>query len=171
MKYVLNVKRCLRHLYALNTKSDQNSNTAFNTHLSKICHTYPTLMKLGTVIPYLWQMPKRYESRNTPLEFNIFSLEIRKFCCIKKYRYRLYFGTQFLILLTFFESLKIVLMNMVTILVISAKKALKRLGVNLSRVCGFFKNASSKVRVKRWFFVAFNKVISHIFCENIIEIP
>ena len=74
MKYVLNVKRCLRHLYALNTKSDQNSNTAFNTYLSKICHTYPTLMKLGTVIPYLWQMPKRYESRNTPLEFNIFSL-------------------------------------------------------------------------------------------------
>ena len=29
MKYVLNVKRCLHHLYVVNTKSDRNSNTAF----------------------------------------------------------------------------------------------------------------------------------------------
>ena len=163
MKYVLNVKRCLRHLYALNTKSDQNSNTAFNTYLSKICHTYPTLMKLGTVIPYLWQMPKRYESRNTPLEFcrfSICSLEIRQIV----FWYRI--SNSFNSFWVFEDCFNEYGYNFGDI----SKKALKRLGVNLCRLCVFFKNASSKVRVKRWFFVTFNKVISHIFCENIIEI-
>ena len=122
MKYVLNVKRCLRHLYALNTKSDQNSNTTFNTYISKICHTHPTFMKLGTVIPYLNQMRKRHHVTH-PLSFDdsaFFHWKSEK-RNIKEYRYRLYFGTEFLILLAFFESLKIVLMNMVKILVISAK--------------------------------------------------
>ena len=54
-------------------------------------------------------------------DISIFSLEISKFCYIKKYRYRLHFDTKFLILLTFFESLKIVLINMVTIFMMSAK--------------------------------------------------
>ena len=36
---------------------------------SKICHTYPTMMKLGTVIPYLKKIQKIYESRDTPPEF------------------------------------------------------------------------------------------------------
>ena len=54
---------------------------------------------------------------------SIFSLEINKVCYIKKYRYRLHFNTSFLFLLIFFKSLKIVLTNMVTILVISAKIA------------------------------------------------
>ena len=35
--------------------------------LPKICHTYPTMMKLGTVIPYLKKIQKIYESRDTPL--------------------------------------------------------------------------------------------------------
>ena len=39
------------------------------TPLSKICHTYPTIMKLGTVIPYLKKIQKTYESRYMPLEF------------------------------------------------------------------------------------------------------
>ena len=34
--------------------------------LPKICHTYPTVMKLGTVIPYLKKIWKIYESRGTP---------------------------------------------------------------------------------------------------------
>ena len=38
-----------------------------------------------------------------------FSTEISKFCYIKKYMYRLQFDAKFLILLTFLESLKIVL--------------------------------------------------------------
>ena len=37
--------------------------------LPKICHTYPTMMKLVTVIPYLKEIQKIYESRDTPLEF------------------------------------------------------------------------------------------------------
>ena len=37
--------------------------------LSKICHTYPTLMKLDTVISYLKKIQKLHESRDTPLEF------------------------------------------------------------------------------------------------------
>ena len=45
-----------------------------------------------------------------PLSFadiNNFLPEISKFCYIKKYKYRLYFDTLFLILLTFFQSWKI----------------------------------------------------------------
>ena len=66
-----------------------------NFPLPKIGHTYPTLMKLGTIIPYLNKIQKIYESRDTPLEFcwdQHFSLEITRSCFIKKYRYRLHFG-------------------------------------------------------------------------------
>ena len=52
-----------------------------------------------------------------------FSTEISKFCYIKKYMYRLQFDAKFLILLTFLESLKIVLIKKVTILMMSAKTA------------------------------------------------
>ena len=37
--------------------------------LLKICHTYPTMMKLGTVIPYLKKIQKLYETRDALLEF------------------------------------------------------------------------------------------------------
>ena len=37
--------------------------------LSEICHTYPTLVKLGIVIPYLKKIQKIHKSRDTPLEF------------------------------------------------------------------------------------------------------
>ena len=37
--------------------------------------------------------------------------------------------------------------------------------------CGFWKSVSSGDRVKPWFFVTFNIIISHIFCENFIKIP
>ena len=36
---------------------------------ANLCHTYATMMKLGTVIPYLKKIQKIYESRDTPLEF------------------------------------------------------------------------------------------------------
>ena len=36
--------------------------------LPKICHTNPTMIKLGTVIPYPKRIQKMYESRDTPLE-------------------------------------------------------------------------------------------------------
>ena len=56
-------------------------------------------------------------------DINIFSPEISKFCYIKKYRCKLNFDTQFLILLNFFESSKIFLINVVTIFMMSAKVA------------------------------------------------
>ena len=37
--------------------------------LLKICHTYPTMMKLGTVISYLKKIQEIYKSRDTFLEF------------------------------------------------------------------------------------------------------
>ena len=37
--------------------------------LPKICHTYPTVMKLGTVIPYIKKIRKIFESCDTPPEF------------------------------------------------------------------------------------------------------
>ena len=36
--------------------------------LPKICYAYPTMMKLGTVIPYLKKIQKLYEFCDTPLE-------------------------------------------------------------------------------------------------------
>ena len=36
---------------------------------SEICHTHPTLMKLGTVIAYLREIQKLHESLDTPLDF------------------------------------------------------------------------------------------------------
>ena len=38
--------------------------------LPKICHTYPTMMKLGAVIPYPKKMQRIYESRDTPLDLD-----------------------------------------------------------------------------------------------------
>ena len=61
-----------------------------------------------------------------PLTFadiSIFSLEFSKLCYIKKYRYRLYFSIEVLIILHFLESLKICLMNLIIILMMSAKMA------------------------------------------------
>ena len=52
-----------------------------------------------------------------------FSPEIRKFCYIKKYMYRVHFDTKLLILLTFLESTKIVLIKKVSTLVMPAKMA------------------------------------------------
>ena len=82
--------------------------------LPKICHTYPTMMKLRTVIAYLKKIQKIWITWHAFWVLLIslfFLLEISKYFHIKKYR------------LTYFESLKIFLINMVTILMISAKKA------------------------------------------------
>ena len=42
---------------------------AKKARLPKICHTCPTMMKLGTIKPYLKKIPKIYESRDTHPEF------------------------------------------------------------------------------------------------------
>ena len=41
----------------------------------KICHTYPTMKKFSTVIPYLKKIQKIYKSR----DISVFSPEISKF--------------------------------------------------------------------------------------------
>ena len=64
--------------------------------LPKICHTYPTMMKFGTVIPHLKKIQKIYKLRDTSFssaDISIFSPEISKLCYIKKYIYRLRFDT------------------------------------------------------------------------------
>ena len=67
--------------------------------LPKICHTYPTVMKLGTIIPNLKKTQKIYGSRDRTLKF-----------CWHQH-------------LAFFESLKIFLINMIAILMIPGKLA------------------------------------------------
>ena len=77
------------------------------------------------VIPYLKKIQKLYETRDTPLEFwwhHHFLPEISKFCYIKKKWYRLHFDTVSNFL-NIFWVLKIVLINMVTNLMMSAKMA------------------------------------------------
>ena len=54
---------------------------------------------------------------------SIFLPKIRNFSYIKKYKYRLHFNSEVIILVTFFESLNDVLMNMFAILMMPAKLA------------------------------------------------
>ena len=57
------------------------------TLLPKICHTDPTIMKLGTVIPYPKKTQKYMNHVTHPLSFadiSIFSPGIGKFCYINK---------------------------------------------------------------------------------------
>ena len=93
---------------------------------SKICYTYLIMMKLSTGINYLKKIQKAHTSRDTLPSFcwqQHFLPEVSNFCDVKKYWYRLHFNTWFLILLTFFESLKFVLVNMVAIFMMLAKLA------------------------------------------------
>ena len=56
-------------------------------------------------------------------DISIFSPEISNFCYIEKYRLKLHFNIIFLILSTFDESLKVVLIIMIAIVMMSAKLA------------------------------------------------
>ena len=92
--------------------------------ISKISHTYPIFIKLATVIPYLKKIQKPHKSRDKSLYicwYQHFSPEVSNSYYIRKYKYRLHFNTQFLILFTFFNFLKVVLINMATILMMSAR--------------------------------------------------
>ena len=62
--------------------------------LPRICHTYPTMMKLGTVIPYLKKTQRVYESCQTPREFcwhQHFFTGNRQILLYQEYGYRLHF--------------------------------------------------------------------------------
>ena len=86
-------------------------------------HTYSTIMKLGSVIPYL-KISKKYMNHVThpssSAERSIFSPEFSKSLYIKNQIYIVfwYIISNFL---NFFVSLKVVLINIVTILMISAE--------------------------------------------------
>ena len=56
-------------------------------------------------------------------DIRIFLPEISNFCYIKKYRYRLQSDTSFIIPLTFFECLKVLLEKLIATLMMSAKLA------------------------------------------------
>ena len=91
---------------------------------SEICHTHPTLMKLGTVIAYLREIQKLHESLVHPLisaDINIFWPKISNFSYIRNFRYRLHFNEKYLDLLTFLESLRVILVNVIELLIMSAK--------------------------------------------------
>ena len=45
-------------------------NRAKGSPLPNICHTYTTMMKLGTVIPYLKKIQKIYQVHDTPPQFH-----------------------------------------------------------------------------------------------------
>ena len=88
----------------------------------KICYTYSTMMKLGTVIPYLKKTQKSYESRDTPLEFcqhQHFFIGNQQILLYQKIQIQIE-NTD---LLTFFEFLKIFFVSMVKSLIMSAKLA------------------------------------------------
>ena len=64
--------------------------------LPKIRHAYPTMMKLGTITPYLKEIQKHINHgthRLNSADITTFSPEISNFCYIKKYRYRFHFNT------------------------------------------------------------------------------
>ena len=94
--------------------------------LANICHTYPTTMKLGTVIPHLKKIQKLYESRDTPPEFcwhqHLF-IENQQILLYQEIQIQIAFWYIISIFLTFLESLKIFLINVVLILMMSAKMA------------------------------------------------
>ena len=83
-------------------------------------------MKLGTVIPYRKKIQKIYESCDTRPDLcwnqHFFTRNLQ-ILLYQKIRYRLHFSTWFLILLAFFESLKIYVVNLLIILMMSAKMA------------------------------------------------
>ena len=86
--------------------------------IPKISHAYLTI-KLGKVIPYLRKIQKPINHVMRPFcsaSISIFSPEISNFCYIKIF----HFNTCFLVVLTFIESLMVVLINMVVILIVSA---------------------------------------------------
>ena len=94
----------------------------------------PLSLKSVTHILQWWNLAQLYHTQRRSKKFmnhvrhplnsagiSIFSSEIRKFCYIKKQRYRLHLSTYFLILLVFLKSLKICLINQVVILMMSSK--------------------------------------------------
>ena len=95
--------------------------------LPNICHTYPTMIKLGTVIPYLKEIQKLYESRDTTPDFcwhqHFFHWKSANFVISRKTDIDCILVHNFNFFLAFLKSLKIFLINLIIILMMSAKMA------------------------------------------------
>ena len=87
-------------------------------------HTYPTMIKLDSYTLNKEGLKNMRHVTNSLSSANIsiFHQKSANFPTWRN-RYKLHFDTEFLTLLTFFQSLKIVLINMVKILVMSTQKA------------------------------------------------
>ena len=107
--------------------TDVGDGGAKRSLLPKICHTHSAMVKLGTVISYINKIQKAYQPRDTLLAFcwhqHFFNGPSENFFISKKYGYRLHFNTKFLFLLTLFESLRVVLINIVAVLIMPVKLA------------------------------------------------
>ena len=94
--------------------------------IPKICHTSYNEETWHSYILFE-EDPRKYTNHVTHLfssaSISIFSLEINNFHYVRKYRYTSNFNTWFLILFTFFESIKVFLINMFAVLMTSAKMA------------------------------------------------
>ena len=102
------------HGWGQNGLSSKNlSHISYN---NEIWHSLPHLLSLQKYINHV-----AYPLRSA--DISIFSTEISSFCYIKKLKFKLHFNTWFLILVTLFQSLKLVLWNMVAILMMPAKLA------------------------------------------------
>ena len=125
--------------------------------LPKICHTYPTMMKLGTVTPYLKKIQKIYESRDAYPEFcwhQHFFTRNQQILLYQEMKIAFWYiiSNSF----NFLESLKIFLINLVKILMMSAKMA----PPDLLKITVFW-NKGSVVKI------SFDKVVGHLFTDSI----
>ena len=64
----------LTNIFSVNHIEDGSFQAAHGSgcksaHLHKICHTYPTMIKLSMVIPYLTKVQHIYKSRGTHIKF------------------------------------------------------------------------------------------------------
>ena len=115
---------------------------------SKICHTYPTIMKLGTAVRYLKRIHKIYKSRETSHDLCWY-----QFFFTGNQQLLLYQEIQ-IIALTLFKSLKVVLINKVAILIMSAKLAILgplRIKVFWNKVydvLSFFHDVTNKILLR-----------------------
>ena len=98
-----------------------------SARLAKIFHRYPTMMKLGTVIPYLKKTQKIYESRETTPDLcwhQHFFTGIRHTLLCQEIQRNTDLNC---ILIHNFEVFSLFLLNLVIILMMSAKMATQNL--------------------------------------------
>ena len=94
------------------------------TSVSKICRTNVTIIKLGTAIPYLKKIQNIYKSCDTLFEFcwhQQFSMGNQPILLYQERQIQIAFLCIISNSFDFFEYVKITLINMVTILMMSAK--------------------------------------------------